>query len=93
MKDSILRTLVPIVYALLLKWGFGDWLGLDDEFIQSLAALLAAGIVYVILRLLEQYQPLFGLLLGSKKQPVYVKPAAVEDVKAHVPAIEGKHAA
>ena len=45
MKESILRTLVPIIYALLLKAGIGEWLGIDSTLLQSLAALIVTALL------------------------------------------------
>lgn len=73
MKESVLRTLVPILYALLIKAGL-DQLGLDDVVLQQLATLLATGLLYVALRLLERHQKAVGWLLGYAKQPVYIDP-------------------
>lgn len=72
MKESVLRTIVPIVYALLLKIGF-DKIGVDDAVLQDLATLVAAGLLYVALRVGERYKKEVGWLLGYAKQPVYVK--------------------
>ncbi len=72
MKESILRTLVPIVYALLLKANVGDWLGIDDTLVQNAAALIGAGLVYVAVRLLEQAgSSRWGWLIGYPKAPSY----------------------
>lgn len=72
MKESVFRTLVPIIYALLWRLGFADWLGIDNEVMQSLAALIVTGLLYVGVRLLERMNEKWGWLLGSPKQPVYV---------------------
>lgn len=79
MKESILRTLVPVIYALLLKAGIGEWLGLDDAILQNAAALLGAGLLYVVLRVGERARPWLGWLLGYASPPSYAaKPAAAE---------------
>lgn len=70
MKPSVLRTLVPIVYALLLKAG-GEWLGLDDAVLQNAAALLATGLFYAAVRVLERARPRLGWLLGYPTAPQY----------------------
>lgn len=71
MKESLLRTLVPIIYALLLKAGFAK-LGVDDATVQSAAALLAAGLLYLGLRVLERVRSSrWGWLLGYPVAPVY----------------------
>lgn len=73
MRESILRTLVPIIYALLLKAGL-DGLGVDDAVIQSAAALLATGLLYVGVRLAEKARPGLGWLLGYPSAPSYAVP-------------------
>lgn len=74
MKESVLRTIVPIIYALIIKSGVGAWLGLNDAFLQSLAAAIGAGLIYVLLRFLERKKSAFGWLLGYASQPVYPDP-------------------
>ena len=72
MKESILRTLVPIIYALLLKAGIGEWLGIDSTLLQSLAALIVTALLYVAVRVAERAgSPAWGWLLGYPKAPVY----------------------
>lgn len=72
-KESILRTLVPIIYALLIKAGAGQWLGLDNAMIESAAVLVASGLVYVALRLAESKRAELGWLLGYPAAPTYDK--------------------
>jgi len=73
-KESISRTLVPLVYVLLLKAGAAK-LGVDDATVQALAALLVTGAIYVVVRLVEQRFPAVGILLGWPKSPTYDKAA------------------
>lgn len=73
MKESVLRTLVPIIYALLIKAGFAS-LGVDDVTLQALAALIVTGILYVGLRIGERYKSQIGWLLGYAAQPTYATP-------------------
>lgn len=88
MKESVLRTIVPIVYALLIKAGLGQ-IGVDDATVQSLAALLATGLLYVALRVAERYRKEIGWLLGWAKQPVYVKGEVVrKQIEAVKPVVE-----
>ena len=79
MKESIIRTLVPIVYALLLKLGIGEWLGIESEVLSSLAALATAGVVYAAIRFAESKREWFGWLLGYAAAPTYVKPGDTAD--------------
>lgn len=70
MKESIARTLVPLVYALLLKAG-ADKLGVEDVVLQNVAALVVTGVIYVVVRVVEQHFPAAGVLLGWPKSPTY----------------------
>lgn len=70
MKESIARTLVPLVYVLLLKAGVAQ-LGVDDATVQALAALIVTGVIYVVIRVVEQHFPAAGVLLGWPKSPTY----------------------
>lgn len=65
---SVLRTLVPIVYALLIRAGFKS-LGLDDLFLQGLAATIVTVLFYIVLRIAERYQSQVGWLLGYGSSP------------------------
>lgn len=67
---SVMRTGVPIVYAVLLRLGIGD-LGLADKTVTNIAAVLAAVIVYAALRGLEVLEPRIGVLLGWIGAPQY----------------------
>ena len=70
MKESVLRTLVPLIYAMLINVGMMN-LGLDEVWMEQAATLIATLIVYVGLRLAERYQPQIGWLLGYASQPHY----------------------
>ena len=71
MKESVLRTLVPIIYALLIKAGLAE-VGVDDTTLQSIAAAAAAGLISVALRVLERARgSRWGWLLGYPAQPQY----------------------
>lgn len=71
MKESVIRTLVPIIYALLMKTGAAEWLGLESEVAQNVAALLGAGVVYAVVRWAESHRAAFGWLLGYASAPSY----------------------
>ena len=71
MKESILRTLVPIIYALLIKAGAGS-LGVDDAVIQSLAGAVGAGLIYIAVRVGERVgSSRWGWLIGYPSAPRY----------------------
>jgi hypothetical protein len=69
-----LRTVVPIVYALLVRWGLIEWLGLPDEIITYVVTAAVTGVFYILLRVLERYWDKIGWLIGYAARPaVYVK--------------------
>lgn len=71
MKESILRTLVPILYAVLVNLGVVAWLGVDSTVIESFLTLVISGVIYVVLRVAERHRSTFGWLLGYPAQPHY----------------------
>lgn len=70
---SVLRTLVPMIYALLVRWGVVEWLDPDDLLLTNFITVVVTGVFYVVLRWAEQHWDKIGWLLGYAKQPVYVK--------------------
>lgn len=72
MKESVIRTVVPIVYALLLRAGLTK-LGVEDAVIRELATVVTTGAVYVVIRFVEERKTAFGWLLGSPTPPTYEK--------------------
>lgn len=71
MKESLIRTLVPIIVTLLARAGFKE-LGVDDATIATLAAGLAAWLYYFGVRVLERASSSkWGWLLGYPSAPVY----------------------
>lgn len=70
MKESIIRTVVPIVYALLIRLGLGA-IGVDDALLQNLATAIVTGIIYAVIRYVETHKSAFGWLLGSPTAPSY----------------------
>jgi len=75
---ALMRTGVPIVYALLIRLGLGHLLvnlGMpaDDTttWVTYIATALLAALIYVLLRLAERLEPRFGILLGWIGAPQY----------------------
>lgn len=70
---SILRTVVPILYALLINWGVVQWFGdgVSKELWLDFLTLIVTALVYVILRVAERYRAAVGWLLGFPSQPSY----------------------
>ena len=93
MKESILRTVVPILYALLVKVGFVAWLGGDEQLVTTALTLVASGLIYVALRFAETHKAALGWLLGYPAQPVYVAPADHLGDEPVVEDYQGEHVA
>lgn len=71
MKESILRTVVPILYAVLVNLGVVEWLGVQSAAVEGLLTLIVTGAIYVTLRLIERHKESLGWLLGYPAQPEY----------------------
>lgn len=75
-KDDLLvslrRTLVPVIVGLVA----GSFLAgyVDPEALEKVVTGAVTAVYYLVVRLLESKMPAFGLLLGSRKQPVYLDP-------------------
>ncbi len=75
-KDDLLvslrRTLVPMIVGLVAGSFLAGYVNPDalDEVVTG----AVTAVYYLIVRLLESKIPAFGVLLGSRKQPVYLDP-------------------
>ncbi len=73
-KDDLLvslkRTLVPIVVGVVAGSFLAAYVDLDS--LDKVISGVISGVYYTVIRLVEVRCPAAGLLLGSKKQPVYV---------------------
>lgn len=70
---SVLRTVVPLVYAMLVQKGVVAWIDPNDVFVTNFLTVVVTGAFYVLLRLLEKNWSKVGWLLGYAQQPVYVQ--------------------
>lgn len=70
---SVLRTLVPLIYAMLVRAGVVEWLDPNDMFLTNFLTVLFTALFYIVLRVAEQHWDKIGWLLGYAQQPVYVK--------------------
>jgi hypothetical protein len=70
---SVVRTLVPVVVALLVRLGLRDGAEMDDAWLVNTLTVVVTMAYYVVVRFLEQHWDKIGWLLGYAKQPVYVK--------------------
>lgn len=71
---SILRTLTPILVGYFAAWPVAKALGLTDDQITSLITAVVTAAYYLLVRLLEQFAPQFGWLLGYASPPQYERP-------------------
>lgn len=75
-KDDLLvslrRTLVPMIVGLVA----GSFLAgyVDPDALDEVVTGAVTAVYYLVVRLLESKVPAFGVLLGSRKQPVYLDP-------------------
>jgi hypothetical protein len=69
---SIVRTVVPWLVALVGGWA-AQWLGLTDDQLTTGMMILVGAAWYLLARLLEQWQPGFGWLLGAAVRPSYAR--------------------
>jgi len=67
---SVRRTLVPMIVGLVAGSFLAGYVNPDalDEVVTG----AVTAVYYLVVRLLESKVPAFGLLLGSRKQPVYL---------------------
>lgn len=77
MLESIIRTVVPLVVALVLGWAAKVSLNLDGDAVTSIVTAVIGTLYYAIARLVEKAWPALGSVLLSlgltRKQPVYSK--------------------
>lgn len=85
---SVLRTVVPIIYAMLVQWGVVSWLDLPSELWENVITGLVTVAFYVVLRVAERYKSQIGWLLGYAQQPVYVAGEVLKVEKAPTPPTE-----
>jgi hypothetical protein len=78
MYDSIVRTVVPLVVALLLGQAAKVGLDLDEGAVAEIVTVVVGGAYYALGRLIEKEVPWLGRVLLSaglsKRAPEYVKP-------------------
>lgn len=74
---SHVRTYTPIVIGTLLAWLASRGLDLTayTNAVNVFVAPITIALYYTLARLLERKWPVFGFLLGSRRQPQYVPPA------------------
>lgn len=88
---AIMRTGVPIIYALLIKLGVSR-LGLPDTAVTDIATVLLTVLLYAALWLLERVRPWIGWALGWAKQPQYADVVEGEVTSVHDELLKDLHA-
>lgn len=71
---SIVRTLAVLAAGSLITWGVRQGVPVDASVQQPLTELLVAvfgAAYYVVARILENWHPSFGWMLGAPRQPTY----------------------
>ena len=69
---SLRRTLVPIIVGAVSASFLGPHISPDA--LETVAGGVISAVYYSVIRFLELKVPGVGVLLGAKKQPVYVSP-------------------
>jgi len=69
---SLARTVVPLIYALAIKYGLTQLpFGLGDAVTEDAITAALTGALYSAIRWAEHRWPSFGWLLGAAKKPTY----------------------
>lgn len=73
-RNSLIRTFVPILVGLAVSLGLKFGFELDVEGVTDLSTALVTAVYYAAVRFLEvKVSPKWGWLLGKPKQPVYTQ--------------------
>lgn len=68
---SLRRTLVPVAVGFLLAQAARAGLDIPAEELTGVVEALVTGGYYAVVRIVEQYWPAAGVLLGASRQPRY----------------------
>lgn len=68
---SVVRTTVPFIAGLILTYA-PEWLGITEESAGKVAMLALGMVYYILVRVLESFAPMAGLLLGKSGAPTYL---------------------
>lgn len=72
MKESVIRTIVPVLVALLVREGVDQWLAVTQEWLTIVLTAVVTGLYYVGARVLERFKSSkWGWLLGYPSAPLY----------------------
>jgi hypothetical protein len=72
---SSIRTVVPIIVGSVIGFLAQKGFDIDRDAAVTTAVGLCIGVYYLLVRFTEHKWPAAGVLLGSKKQPVYLEPS------------------
>jgi hypothetical protein len=80
---SHVRTYTPVAVGTLLAWVASRGLDLTgySNAVNVFVVPIVIAVYYAGARLLERKWPVFGLLLGSRRQPTYVQPVIEPEVE------------
>lgn len=79
MKDSIIRTVVPLIVGTILTALAALKIDVDEASLTVVITPIVVGLYYIVVRIFEVYvSPKFGWLLGLAKQPEYHAVPSVE---------------
>lgn len=70
-KNSIVRTLVPVIVGFLLTLALRLGIQIDQATVTTVVQAVITGLYYVGVRFLEHYKPKAGILLGKASPPSY----------------------
>lgn len=71
---SVIRTVVPAIVGTVIAWLASRWFDLSqyENAVNAWLVPACIAVYYALVRLLERKWPVFGVLLGARKQPVYI---------------------
>jgi hypothetical protein len=72
---SSIRTVVPIIVGSVVAFLAQKGFDIDKDAAILVVSGLCIGVYYLLVRFTEHKWPAVGVLLGSKKQPVYLEPS------------------
>lgn len=68
---SVRRTVVPAIAGLIIAGLVAAGFDIDSDALNQVVDGLFVGVYYLLLRILERANPMWGVLLGGRKQPSY----------------------
>lgn len=88
MLTSIIRTVVPVVVAVIVTAALKIGVDLPAGAVEEIVTAVVAGVYYTVARWLEErVDPVWGRLLGRVGAPIYV-PNTAESAEAGMPEVQ-----